>query len=97
MQADDFGPVAETPDGVEIVVWAVPGAKRTKIVGIHDGALRIRVAQPAERGKANAALERLLSERLGKTVELVSGATSRRKRFRTAGLSPDAVRWKLGV
>ena len=50
-----------------------------------DGALTIYVREPAADGKANAAVLRLLAEHLGvprSRIELVSGATSRLKRFR---------------
>ncbi len=90
-------PVSQGPDGVEITVWAVPRSKRDGVAGVHGDALRIRTAQPAEKGKANAAIARLLEDRLSTAVELISGQTGRRKRFRVVGLSADAVRRRLGV
>jgi uncharacterized protein len=68
------------PDGAVLTVWVVPGASRTEIVGLHDGALRVRVSTPAERGKANRALAKLLKSVTGAhDVIVLSGATSRRK------------------
>ena len=52
-------------DGVLILVKAVPGASRTEIVGEWDGRLKIAVAAPPERGKANQAISKLLAERFG--------------------------------
>ncbi len=69
-------------------VWAVPGASRTEIAGMHDGALRIRVAAVPEGGKANRALENLLSALARTSVELVGGQTSRRKRFLVRDITP---------
>lgn len=90
-------PVVSGEGHVDIVVWAVPGAKRNEIAGRYGDAIRVRVAQPPEKGKANDAIAAMLTDRLDAPVELVAGATSRRKTFRTSGLSADAVRRRLGV
>jgi uncharacterized protein (TIGR00251 family) len=95
--ADHDGPVIDRDGHVDIVVWAVPGAKRSGIAGLHGDAVRIRVSQPPEKGKANEALKALLDEQLGAPVWLVAGSTGRRKRYRVAGLSAAVVRRRLGV
>ena len=80
------------PDGVVIEVWVVPGASRTEVVGIHDGAVRLRVAAPAEGGKANKAAANLLRSLLdGNKIELISGSTARRKRFLVGGVNRSSV------
>ena len=69
-------------DGVELHISVVPNAKRTEAVGLHDGALRLRLHAPPVGGKANDALLRWLGERLvlGRSdVELVRGHAARRK------------------
>ena len=51
-----------------------------------------------EKGKANAAIAALLAEGLGcrsSRVALLSGETSRQKRFLIAGLTPDELQRKL--
>ncbi len=76
-------------------MWAVPGARRPGLAGMHGGALRVRVAAPAERGRANRELARLLTQAIGVPAELVGGGSGRRKRFLVRGLRPAAVAARL--
>jgi len=86
------------PDGVVIEVWVVPGASRDSLGGIHDGALRVRTVAPAEGGRANRAVGRLVAARLGvRRAEVIAGARSRRKRVLVAGVDIAAVRRVLGI
>lgn len=71
--------------GCEIRLRVVPGASRSEIVGPLGDRLKVRVASPAEGGKANRAVIALVSERLGvslRDVEVVSGRSSRDKTLR---------------
>ena len=80
---------------VLVKVRAAPGASRDRVVGIHGDALKIAVAAPPERGKANLAIARLLASVLGLSpaqVRLDSGATSRDKWFRIEGAPLEAAR-----
>ncbi len=81
--------------GTRIVVWVVPGSSRDRIDGTHGDALKVRVAAAAERGRATAAVERLLRTRLGVSVEVVHGATSRRKTLLVRGMEPTEVARRL--
>ena len=71
------------PDGATVEVWAVPGASKTEISGLHDGALRVRLATPAEGGKANRALERLL-KRAGYDVDSTTNGDEAVASYRAA-------------
>lgn len=65
-----------------LAVSVVPNAKRSGADGLHDGALRVRLAAPPVDGKANEALVAWVAEALGlprRAVSLVRGQTSRRK------------------
>ena len=80
-------------DGVVVLrVQVSPGAGRSAVTGRHGDALRVRVAAPPVDGRANAAVVELLATELGlksADVTVTSGATSRAKRIRLAGLDPD--------
>ncbi|MDO8418424.1 MAG: DUF167 domain-containing protein [Rubrivivax sp.] len=63
-------------------VAVVPNARRTGADGLHDGALRVRLAAQPVEGQANARLLAWLAEELGcakRAVRLQRGDTARRK------------------
>lgn len=83
------GPIEDRNNSTLEQVLAVtvkPGSRKGPLVETgDDGALTIYVPERAIEGKATAAAARLLATHLGvprSRVELVSGATSRVKRFR---------------
>ncbi|GLS04589.1 UPF0235 protein [Chitiniphilus shinanonensis] len=76
-----------------------PGAKKTEVTGLYDGALKLRLAAPPVDGKANAALLDFLAQAFAvprRQVELKSGASSRRKVIRIVG-SPQAPEQAVGL
>ncbi|MGH8493238.1 MAG: DUF167 domain-containing protein [Moraxellaceae bacterium] len=80
-----------------LVVHAQPGAKQSAFAGLHGDALKVRLAAPAQDGRANDELRRFLAAAFAVSlgaVILLSGETSRRKRLRIVGVTviPDAVR-----
>ncbi len=86
------------PEGSLVTVWAVPRASRTEIVGLHDGALRVRLAAPPEAGKANRELATILKTTSGAAaVELLSGSTSRKKTLVLRGVDPVDARRLLNA
>ena len=83
---------------VLLSVHVQPGARTNQVVGRHGDALKLRVAAPPTDGRANAAVVALVAETLGVpagAVELVAGASSRRKRIRITGVTPEAVTARL--
>lgn len=94
---DDLLTVEE--DGAAVLaVHASPGAGRSMAVGRHGGALKVRVAAPPEHGRANDAIAELLAGELGVRsgdVAIVSGESSRHKRFRITGADADDLRRRL--
>jgi uncharacterized protein (TIGR00251 family) len=83
---------------VKLRIKVVAGSSRSDIAGWSGDTLRVRVSAPAERGKANAAVEALLSEVLAIPeggAKIVSGATSPRKTVEISGLSEAEIRRRL--
>ena len=92
MPADDFVEVRARPGGLALRLRVKPGARRERLVGPHGGSLKLEVKAPPDRGKANAAVMRLLAEALSvptSAVEIVSGMLSRDKVAVIEGLSID--------
>jgi uncharacterized protein (TIGR00251 family) len=87
-------------NGTIVPVLAQPGARRSAILGERAGSLRVAVTAAPEKGKANAAIAALLAEGLGcrsSRIALISGETSRQKRFLIEGLNTDELRQRLAA
>jgi uncharacterized protein (TIGR00251 family) len=70
----------------------VPGARQTTVAGLHGDRLKVKVASPPEKGRANQELLEFLARSLKvplKAVHLTSGAASRAKVVTVHDLSPD--------
>lgn len=83
---------------VRLPIKVVPGSSRDCIAGWLGDTLKLRVSAPAERGRANAAVERLLADALGvprACTRIVAGPTSARKLVEIDGLSEAEVRHRL--
>jgi uncharacterized protein (TIGR00251 family) len=81
--------ISEHPEGSVLPVRAQPGARRDGLVGVQAGSLKIAVTAPPHDGRANLALLEVLRTALKlrrSQVSLISGATSREKRFLIRGL-----------
>jgi hypothetical protein len=74
----------QTKSPLYIRVKAMPKSSKNEIVEMmSDGTYKIRVAAPAEKGKANAELVKFLRKELGASeVVIVSGQTDRIKLIR---------------
>jgi uncharacterized protein (TIGR00251 family) len=87
-------------DGCVLSVRAQPGARRNGIVGEQNGALKVAVTAPADRGRANKALEETIADSLGlkrSQVELVGGPLQRNKRFLLRGVTVAQIRERLST
>ena len=87
--------IVEERDGkIVLAVHAQPGAGTTEVVGSHGSALKIRVAAPPTRNRANEALRELIAEVFDlkpKDVELVAGESSRQKRFQLSNIDLETA------
>ncbi len=87
-------------NGVLLQLSVMPNAKRTEVDGLHDGALRVRLAAPPIDGRANEALVAWLAKSLGvpkRDVEVLRGESSRRKQVAVAVSHDVAARWLAEV
>ena len=90
--------ITTTSAGVVLPVRASPGSKRDCLAGEHAGALKVAVSAPPDKGKANEAIIALLSEILQlpkSNITLISGATSRQKKFLIEGIGSDVLLERL--
>ena len=82
----------KTADGFELRVKVIPGVGQTKIVGEYGDRLKIRVAAPPEKGKANKELISFLKKLLGvRDIKVTAGETSRDKTIALRG----TLTWSL--
>lgn len=69
----------ETKDSLIIFAKIVPGSSKTSIEGLLDGMLKVKVAAPPEKGKANKELTSFLAKKLGikkRDISVISGHTN---------------------
>jgi uncharacterized protein (TIGR00251 family) len=93
--------VEEVDEGVVFGVKVLPGSSGpTRICGLLDNMLKIKVSAPPERGKANQCLLNFLAKQLGvkkNAVSIISGKNSPFKHVRAWGISVDTVLKKLNL
>jgi uncharacterized protein (TIGR00251 family) len=85
--------------GLTFAVRVVPRASFSKIVGEHDGALRVRIAAPPVEGAANRELVKVLArsfELPQNAVEIISGANSKTKTVRIRGADAAQLEQLIG-
>lgn len=81
-----------------IVLWCQPGAKQTRLAGLHDGKPKIQLQAPPVDGAANKALIAFLSEVLGvprSAISIELGASGRTKRVEVAGVDEAELSRRL--
>jgi uncharacterized protein (TIGR00251 family) len=84
--------------GTRLKLRVIPGAGRSEIVGRYGDAWKVRIGAAPERGRANAELLELLSERLGvrrAELAIVSGLATRDKVVELRGLSAHEAAHRL--
>lgn len=87
-----------TDDGVLLKVRIAPKASANRIGQPYGDALKVSVTAAPEKGKANAALVKLLAKTLGiakSDIEVIAGQTDRNKTLKLRGLSAAEAEAKL--
>ena len=90
----------EDDRGVTLKVRVQPGASRDEIIGVVEGALRIRLTSPPVEGAANKQCIRFLSKklRIGKShISILHGERGREKILRVEGLTSGEIRDRLSI
>jgi uncharacterized protein (TIGR00251 family) len=93
--------IQELDVGAVFVAKIVPGSSGpTRICGLLDGMLKIKVSAPPEKGKANQCLLKFLAQELDvkkNAVSIISGKTSPVKHVQISGISADTLLKKLNL
>ena len=93
--------IREVTEGIVFVAKIVPGSSSpSRICGLLDGMLKVKVSAAPEKGKANQCLLKFLAGQLGikkNAVKIISGQTSPIKHIQVTGLSTDILLKKLNL
>lgn len=82
----------------KIKIKVVPGASSSGVSGWLGESLKVRVCQPPEKGKANAAVESIICSALNLSngsAKIVSGTCSQQKIVEIYGLSNAEIHQRL--
>jgi len=83
-----------------ITVQVQPNARCNEVLGFEDGVLKVKIAAPPVKGRANRELIEFLSQLLKVSrgsITLEKGAASRRKVIGVSGLSQAEVSKRLAA
>jgi uncharacterized protein (TIGR00251 family) len=89
-----------TSTGIRFRVKVVPGSSQTVLAGTIAGMLKIKVAAPPEKGRANQCLTDYLSRLLGirkNQVKILSGTSSPIKQLQIEGVALENIRKILDI
>ena len=86
--------IREHAGAVTLDILVQPRASRAKLGPVHDARLKVAVTSPPVEGEANAAVIELFAKQLGlprSAIEVIAGASSRRKTLRITGVTAATV------
>ena len=93
--------IQELDGGVVFVAKVVAGSSgATRVCGLLDGMLKIKVSAAPEKGKANKCLLKFLAKQLGvktNTVSIISGNSSPVKHVQVLGISAGTLLKRLNL
>jgi hypothetical protein len=88
----------ESKKGLTFDIQVIPHASRAEIVGVQEGALKVKVTVPPVEGAANEACIKLLAKELGlkkSQMEISAGAKSRSKTIMVKNISKAELETKM--
>ena len=92
--------IEPTSSGVVLRVFVAPRSSSNKVLGVHDGMVKVALTAPPVEGAANKALVAFLAKLLGvskTSVTIVAGETSRKKSVSVTGVGLEEATRRLGV
>jgi len=91
--------IRETKDGVVILLYVQPKAKKNAIEGVDEwrGRLKVKIKAPPVEGKANKEVVKFFSKLFKREVVIVRGETSREKDLLIRGTSKGEIKEILKV
>ena len=97
-----FNPaIQEIDGGVVFTAKIVPGSSGlTRICGLLDGMVKVKVSAAPEKGKANKCLLKFLAKQLDvkrNAISIISGQSSPVKHVQVLDISADMLMEKLGL
>ena len=90
--------VRESKKGLIFDIRVIPHASRAEILGVQEGAFKVKVTVPPVEGAANDACIKLLAKELGLKrcqLEITSGAKSRKKTIMVKDISKVELETKM--
>ncbi len=90
--------LTEADGGCRLRLRVRPGGREDRLIGDYGGRLKVTVAAPPDRGKANAAVLRLLAAALDLPIarlRVVAGLTAHDKVVAIEGCLPAEVRARI--
>ncbi len=92
--------MANQDDTAKITIRVTPRASASKVAGVKEGAVLVRVTAPPVEGKANKAVCEVIAKEVGvpkSRVSVIQGDTGRDKVVEIAGISQASAEAKLGI
>jgi uncharacterized protein (TIGR00251 family) len=92
--------IQQAGNAVVFSVKVVPRSSKTALTGILGGMLKVKLAAPPEKGKANQALVEFLADALDikkAAIKITSGLTSPVKTIQIEGVSSEFLLKKLNL
>lgn len=89
--------IQEHEGALTFEVRVAPRSSRDRVIGVHEGVLKVALTAPPVEGAANESLRKLLAKALGvskSAVEIVRGERGRNKLLRVDGLRAADVRFE---